>query len=281
MPPGPGLTALLLLTIALPVAHTQEPAAPVPGLYQVGPGDILEVTVYGYDDLNQTVVVQPDGTFPFPLVGRVEAEDLTVSELQQSLERQLASGFVRNPHVAVVVKEYRSKRVFVVGEVTRPGPYPLAGKTTIVELLALAGPLTANAGTEIVVVRPGSQADGPTLPDAAAATTRAEVLRIDLRDLQSGDLSKNLVLEPNDTLFVSPAPRVYVSGEVRQPGAFPFSPGMTVRQLIGLAGGLSEDGSTRGLRVIREVEGRAKEMKVRFEDPIQPGDTVVVKAKLF
>lgn len=260
--------------------NPQTPAPGNPGLYRMGPGDILQVTVYGYEDLAQTVVVQPDGTFPFPLVGRVKAEGLTVSDLQASLRETLGTGFIKNPQVAVVVKEYRSKRVFVVGEVARPGPYPLAGTMTLVELLATAGPLTANAATELALVRPGPGAEGPTLP-VDGAPTNAVVIRVDVRDLQSGNLAKNVALEANDTLFVPQAPRVYVSGEVRNPGAFPYAPGMTVRQLIGLAGGFSEDGSTRGVRVIRSVEGRAKERKVPLEDPVQPGDTVLVKAKLF
>ena len=87
---------------------------------------------------SQTIVVQPDGTFIYPLIGRVKAGDLTPKELERKITTLLAQGFVRNPQVTVSVQEYRSKVVFVVGEVSRPGTYPLAGETTVVELLSRA-----------------------------------------------------------------------------------------------------------------------------------------------
>jgi polysaccharide export outer membrane protein len=117
------------------------------------------------------------------------------------------------------------------------------------------------------------------LPDAAA--NQAEVIRVNLKDIQAGDLSKNVALHPNDTVFVPLAPKVFVSGEVRNPGAYPFSPGTTVRQAISLAGGLTEDGSSGRIRVVREVEGKTREVKIKLDDPIEPGDTIVVKSKLF
>jgi polysaccharide export outer membrane protein len=137
--------------------------------YQIGPSDILRVTVYGHEDLTQTILVQPDGTFTFPLVGRVKGSDMTPAELEKKIGILLARGFIRNPQVTVVVQEYRSKTVYVVGEVARPGPYPLAGRTTLVEVLAKAGP-TPNAGAEVVVVRPqqGARVDGPVLPTEVA-----------------------------------------------------------------------------------------------------------------
>jgi len=100
-------------------------------------------------------------------------------------------------------------------------------------------------------------------------------------DLQAGDLTKNVLLRPNDTVFVPLAPKVFVSGEVRNPGAYPFAPGTTVRQAISLAGGLTEDGSSGRIRVVRTREGKSRELKIKIDDPIQPGDTIVVKAKLF
>jgi protein involved in polysaccharide export with SLBB domain len=80
---------------------------------------------------------------------------------------------------------------------------------------------------------------------------------------------------------VAPAAKVFISGEVRNPGAFAHRPGMTVRELVGLAGGYSEDGSARGLRLARKVDGRSQERKAKLDDPVEPGDSVVVKARLF
>lgn len=260
---------------ALPPPRTQARAE-----YQIGPDDILRVTVYGHDDLSQTVVVQPDGTIIYPLIGRVEAANLTPTELARKIAELLARGFIRNPQATVLVQEYRSKTVFVVGEVTHPGAYPLAGGRTVVEILSKAGPLTAGASSEVVVVRPRTQTASPVLP-SEVDRQRAEVIRVNVRDIQAGDIEKNIPLQPNDTVFVPVAPKVYVSGEVRSPGAFAFAPGLTVRQLISMAGGFSEDASSGRIRVVRQIDGKAKELKVKLDDAVQSGDTIVVKAKLF
>ena len=266
-------------------APTPAPAATAspPAEYQIGPEDILRVTVYGNEDLTQTVVVQSDGTFVFPLIGRVKGGDLTPKELERKITVLLSQGFIRNPQVTVLVQEYRSKTIFVVGEIMRPGTYPLSGSRTLVEALAKAGPTTSNAGGEVVIVRPHGDVQGPVLPNQVegAAATTAEVIRVNMPDIQAGDLSKNVVLRPNDTVFVPLAPKVFVSGEVRNPGAYPFAAGTTVRQAISLAGGLTEDGSAGRIRVVRTVEGKSREVKIKIDDPVQPGDTIVVKSKLF
>jgi polysaccharide export outer membrane protein len=258
-------------------AAPAEAAAPAPE-YTIGPEDILRVVVYGHEDLSQTVVVQGDGSFVFPLIGRVQARDATTKELERRMAAALARGFVRNPQVTVVVQEYRSRTVYVVGEVARPGPYPLGGSMSVVEVLAKAGP-SAGAAAEVVIVRPAGSVAGPVLPEQAAGT--AEVIRVDLRDIQMGQLDRNVFLRPNDTVFVAQAAKVYVTGEVRNPGAHVFTPGLTVRQAIGMAGGLGPDGSSSRLRVVRVVDGRTREIKIRLDDPLQSGDTIVVKAKLF
>jgi polysaccharide export outer membrane protein len=271
-------------TVVPPAAAPVPSASPSTPDYQIGPEDILKVTVYGHEDLTQTVVVQSDGTFVFPLIGRVKGGDLTPKELERKITVLLSQGFIRNPQVTVLVQEYRSKTIFVVGEIMRPGTYPLSGSRTLVEALAKAGPTTANAGAEVVIVRPQGEVQGPVLPNQVgegAASAMAEVIRVNMRDIQAGDLTKNVLLRPNDTVFIPQAPKVFVSGEVRNPGAYPFSPGTTVRQAISLAGGLTEDGSSGRIRVVRTVDGKSREIKIKLEDSVQPGDTIVVKSKLF
>ena len=283
------VVALLLALTLTGTTRAASAQAPQPGPpdYKIGPDDILKVTVYGHEDLTQTVLVQSDGTFIFPLIGRVKAADSTPPALASTLASRLSQGFVRSPQVSVVVQEYRSQRVFVVGEVTRPGPYPLSGRTSLVQVLASAGP-TPNAGAEVVVVRPppGSDVREPLLPGqvsgkAAPGQTHAQVIRITVRDLEAGDLSQNLELQPGDTVFVPQAPKVFVTGEVRNPGAYGHFPGMTARQLISVAGGLTQYGSDGRLRVVRQAQGKSKEDKVRLDDPVRPGDTLVVRRKLF
>jgi polysaccharide export outer membrane protein len=289
---GPARERAAAAPAAAPVAAEAAPPAPAaaPSVsppateYQIGPEDILKVTVYGHEDLTQTVVVQSDGTFVFPLIGRIKGGDLSPKELERKITVLLSQGFIRNPQVTVLVQEYRSKTIFVVGEIMRPGTYPLSGSRTLVEALAKAGPTTANAGSEVVIVRPQGEVQGPVLPNQVgegAASAMAEVIRVNMRDIQAGDLTKNVLLRPNDTVFIPQAPKVFVSGEVRNPGAYPFAPGTTVRQAISLAGGLTEDGSSGRIRVVRTVDGKSRELKIKLEDSVQPGDTIVVKSKLF
>jgi polysaccharide export outer membrane protein len=279
-----------------PAAPATTTAAGMPGRgYRIGAGDILKIAVYGHDDFNQTVVVQPDGNVVLPLVGAVPVAEATPRELEARIASRLAKGLIRNAQVSVLVQEYRSKVVYVMGEVGRPGTYPVAGDLRLVEILARAGPLSPNAGTEIVVVRPAGPVDRPVLPNEVGGASanganghgggvdgaRGQVLRVDVTDIEAGRLDNDLVLKPNDTVFVPQAKRIFVTGEVRNPGAFPFSGGLTVRQAVTLAGGFTEDASTGKVKVVRPVNGQPQQIKVKLDEPLRPGDTVLVKAKLF
>jgi polysaccharide export outer membrane protein len=244
--------------------------------YRIGPEDVLKIAVYGHPDLSQTVAVQADGSFVFPLLGRVPAADLAPPELEQRLALLLGRDYIREPQVAVSVQQYRSKVVFVMGEVARPGLYPLVGTRRLVEVLAKAGPMTERAGSEVVIVRSRAAEARPVLPsEVGASEAAAEVIRVDLRAIEAGNLDKNVALLPRDTVFVPAAPRVFVSGRVPEPGSYPFAPGTTVRQAVGLAGGAARSASR--VRVLREVEGRAREMELGLDDLVQAGDTVVVR----
>lgn len=281
--------ALALLIAALLQAPPGTVAAAAPAAegapveeegrdYRIGPEDVVRIAVYGHPDLTQTVAVQADGTFVFPLLGRVSAADLAPPELERRLADLLGRDYVREPQVAVSVQQYRSKVVFLVGEVARPGLYPLVGTRRLLEVLAKAGPMSASAGTEVVIVRSRSGEARPVLPSEVATGGgggAAEVIRVDLRAIQAGDLDQNVPLLPRDTVFVPAAPRVFVSGRVPDPGGYPFAPGTTVRQAVGLAGGSARSASR--VRVLREVEGRAREVSVGLDDLVQAGDTVIVR----
>ena len=154
------------------------------------------------------------------------------------------------------------------------------------QVLASAGP-TPNAGAEVVIVRPppGTDVREPMLPPSSATTApgraQPKVIRVKVRDLEDGNFSQNLELLPGDTVFVPEAPKVFVTGEVRSPGAFGGFPGMTARQLISVAGGLTQYGSDGRLRVVRQAQGKSQEIKIRLDDAVLPGDTLVVRRKLF
>lgn len=268
---------------ASPPSPNAADAAPVED-YEVGPSDILKISVFGHEDLAQVVVVQTDGTLSYPFIGSVRASGLTTKELEHEIATALGRAYIRNPQVTVVVQEYRSKQVYVVGEINRPGVYPISGKMTVVEILSRAGPLGANAGSEVLIVRPEGAASAPTLPDEVggpAAARRATVLRVNVQDIQAGNLDRNLALKPGDTVFIPLAPRIYVSGEVRNSGSYAFSAGMTVRQALSLAGGFTPDAATGSVKIIRNLGGKIRELKGRLDDPVQAGDTILARPKLF
>ncbi len=246
--------------------------------YVVGAQDVLTVAVWEQADLAGRFTVETDGTFTFPLIGRVKAGGRTLREVEAELKQRLTEGFFKNPQVSVSVDQYRSQRVFVIGEVRQPGPYPLTGDMTLIEALARAGSTTDQAGGEALIVRPnGGSATGPIMP----GQQEANVERVDLRALQSGTSFSKVALRDGDTIFVPRAETVYVFGQVRNGGAYPVVKGTTVLQVLSLAGGVTDRGSTARIKIIRVVAGQKKEIKVNLSDLVQPGDTVVVPERFF
>jgi polysaccharide export outer membrane protein len=249
--------------------------------YVIGPRDVLTITVYDQADLSGKYNVEGDGSFTFPLIGRVKAGGLTLRALETELRKQLANGFLKHPQVSVTVEQYRSQRVFIIGEVRAPGTYQLTGDMSLIEALARAGSTTNDAADEVMIVRPpaGRAGDGPLMPEQGDAAT---VIRVNIRDLQAGKLSQNVALLDGDTLVVPRAQSVYVFGQVKTPGAYGITRGTTVLQALSLAGGVTDRGSTGRVYVVRtDADGKKRETKVKLTDVVEPGDTLVVKERFF
>ena len=248
--------------------------------YIVGPQDVLAITLYDQQDISGKYTVEADGTFTFPLIGRVKAGGLSLRDVEQALRRALADGFFKNPQVSVAVEQYRSQRVFVMGEVRTPGPYPLVGDMTLIEALARAGSVTEHAAGEALIVRSSgaSQSSGPVLPPQDSG---AEVIRVDIKALQRGRLSSNARLQDGDTIFVPRAELVYVFGQVNRPGSYALQQGTTVLQALSLAGGVTDRGTTGRIRIARIVDGKKTEVRVKIDDLVLPGDTIIVPERYF
>jgi polysaccharide biosynthesis/export protein len=263
-----------LLSAGLPHAAAPAPAS-TSANYVVVPQDTLTVTVFNEPQLSGRFRIENDGQFNYPFLGRVQAGGATVSEVAALLKSKLADGYLRDPQVTVDVEQFRGQNVFVMGEVRAPGRYTLTGSVTLVEALAQAGSTAVTAGTEILILRSKRPENGssgaPTLPEEADA----DVQRVNLRDLQAGALSANVMIRDGDTIFVPKAERFFVTGHVRSPGAYVFEPNVTVLQAISLAGGLTDRGSNRRLRIIR----KDKEFDARLTDIVQPGDTIIVRQR--
>ena len=269
-----------------PAAGGQAPAQPAPAQtaanrasdYVIGPTDVLKVTVYDEPTMSGTFRVDTDGSFQYPMLGRVAAGGMRVRDIEQMIKTKLEDGFIRRAQVTVDVDQFRSRSVFIVGEVRSPGKYPMTGQMSLIEALAAAGSTTQTASSEVLILRPRDPVTAqPLTPDQADETN---VKRINLGDLQLGRLSENVTLMEGDTIFVPKAEKFFITGQVRNPGAYTFERGLTVLQAISLAGGLTDKGSNRRIKVMRTVKGKKAQQNIDLADAIQPGDTLLIPQRL-
>jgi polysaccharide biosynthesis/export protein len=269
--------AAAFVILALTASASAKPLPPAAANdYVVGPHDVLTITSYDQADLSGKFAVEADGTFTFPLIGRFRAGGLTLRKVEEALKAQLKDdGYFRNPQITVAVEQYRSQKVFIVGEVRSPGSYPVSGDMTLVEALARAGSTLPTASGEVIIVHPADgQAAGPILPTQEGVDN---TVRLDLRELQNGAVGNNTALRDGDTIFVPRAESIYVFGQVKNPGAYALQQRNTsVLQALSLAGGVADRGSTSRIRIVRIVSGEKKELKVTLTDVVRPGDTIIV-----
>jgi len=230
--------------------------------YKIGAKDLLEISVFGLDEMNRTVRVSEDGKITLPLLGEVEVEGLTKTELEKKLSQLLEEKYLQSPQVTVFIKEYQSKRISVLGAVGKPGPYELLGRQTLLQLISEAGGLTEYAGDDIIVIR--QLQDGTNIS-----------LKISIDDLfLKGDARLNIPLEPNDIVNI-PAEKIvliYVFGQVRKPGALEVKKSNipTLLQAIAQAGGFSERASKGGVLIKRiNKDGKEKQIKVNVKNIIK------------
>jgi polysaccharide biosynthesis/export protein len=276
----PLLVALSLCAQEKPAPTTQTPETAKPDAsptrYLLGPQDQLRITVFDEPELTNSYRVEADGFITFPLINRVAAAGLTPAELQDRIRTQLASGYLKNPTVRVEIEQYKSQYVIVGGEVRMPGKIPMTGTMTLPEALAAAGSPTAAASTEVIVTharKPGAEGTSEKEPDS---------IHVNMKKLQLGTAGQEIVLQDGDTIFVPKAQTFYINGLVRNAGQFIWEPGLTVQQAIALAGGLSERGSDRRIKVDRRMpDGTIKEVNVDLNSLVEPNDTVKISQRIF
>lgn len=290
------VAALVTLLGAVTRAQTSDPAA-------LRPADIIDVVVLGQPALSAAFVVDKDGGIAYPLIGRVEVSGLTPQEVEKKLQTMLGAGFLKRPEVSVRVKEYRSRPVLVLGEVMRPGIQSLREDRSLLSVLSDAGGLTANAGHELVVARPPEGSEGlaieafssiPVIPGLSGvaslsdpgelppgAVKGSDLFRASFRELLKGNPEQNVILEGGDLVYVPKAAQVFITGQAARPAALKFVDGMTVQDALQLAGGISERGSMKRLRIVRFEGGKRKEIKALLTDPLKPGDTLNVGERFF
>ena len=259
-------------------AETKSPARQATE-YTVGAQDVLKVTVFGVAELTRDVTVDSDGTFDFPLIGRVKAAGLTVRAIETELKTRLSNGLLVNPTVTVDVGAYRSQTVYVLGEVREPGKKMLAGNASIMTALAEAG-FTSNAGSYVIISHrpPGAESvEGPVLPSDNAAGQ----VKISRKDLEMGRAT-NVRLQDGDTIFVPKAETFFISGFVRSPGSYQIDADLNVLQALALAGGATDQAAQNRITIDRLVNGTLIRVKVKqLTDPVKAGDTIIVPRRFF
>jgi polysaccharide biosynthesis/export protein len=237
----------------------------------LGAGDSIRVTVFQNADLTTETRISQTGSITFPLVGEVALGGLTPSQAGSRIAEQLKRGnFIVNPQVSVAVVQVRSRQVYALGQLTRPGNYVLDDTgSRLTDILTLAGGINPNGADRITV-----------LSENGGKTVKRE---IDVPAIfRDGDPSSNIQLQNNDIIFVERAPVFYIYGEIQRAGAYRLEPGMIVMQAMSLGGGLTPRGTERGIGIHRrQPNGQFARIAASLTDQIRADDIVFVKESLF
>jgi polysaccharide export outer membrane protein len=269
---GAGGVSVAAAAPAPVAAATNRPSAPVAD-YRLGTGDVLHIIVYQNPDLTLDARLSDSGFISFPLLGALKVGGLTVGETEALIANGLKKGdFVKNPQVTVVITQVRGSQVSVLGQVNRPGRYPLEqAQTRLSDVLALAGGITTATGSDLVTVV-GTR-DGKPMR-----------LEVDLpRVFAAHNTQADFLLQNNDVVWVDRAPIVYIYGEVQRPGPMRVERGMTVMQALASGGGLTQRGTERGITIHRRNDqtGNIEETKPTMDSAVRDGDVIYVRESLF
>jgi polysaccharide biosynthesis/export protein len=231
-------------------AAAKPAAAAASPEYRLGAGDVVRIVVYQNPDLTLETRVSETGVVSFPLLGNVRIGGLGVSAAEKLIADGLRNGnFVKQPQVTLTLLQIKGNQANVLGQVNRPGRYPIeTADMRLTDLLANAGGVATTGGDLLVLTG-----------------TRNDVL------IQNGDV-----------VWVDRAPLVYIYGEVQRPGPLRLERGMTLIQVLAAGGGLTQRGTERGIRVHRKgADGKVHVMQAAMDDGVKDGDVVYVKESLF
>jgi polysaccharide export outer membrane protein len=237
----------------------------------VGEGDVVRITVFQSPDLTTETRISERGTITFPLIGEVAIGGLTPADAEGRIAQLLSEGkFVLNPQVSLNVIRVRSRQISVLGQVVRPGRYPLDDvRSNLTDILALAGGINASGDENITVM---ANRNGKTMKFAINVP----------KMYRTGDLSEDIQLENGDTIYVPRAPVFYIYGEVQRAGVYRLEPAMTVVQALSVGGGLTPRGTVRGLMIQRRApDGHFEKIDAHPNESIKPDDVIYVRASLF
>jgi polysaccharide export outer membrane protein len=219
----------------------------------IGAGDLIEVSLYGVPDFKTDVRINSTGQATFPMLGAVTVGGLSVEQAGKLIEQQLKEkGLYNDPHVTVLEKEFATQGISVLGEVQKPGIYPLLGSRNLFDAISAAGGTTPKAGSYVLVTR-RNDSEHP--------------IRVPLSTGTPDSMTNNVSVQPGDTILVSKAGIVYVVGDVHQPGGFVMENGkdITVIQAIALAQGIGPNAALGGARLVRKTPDGPKDIPLELK----------------
>src|SRR5207247_7543308 len=228
-------------------------------------------TVFQNPDLTTETRISERGTITFPLVGEISLAGLAPVDAEARIAEKLIKGkFVLKPQVSLNVVRVRSRQVSVLGQVARPGRYPLDDTSSnLTDILALAGGVSPTGDDNVT----------------AMVTRNGKTVKLEINVpamYRTGDLSRNLQLESGDTVFVQRAPVFYIYGEVQRAGSYRLEPAMTMMQALSVGGGVTARGTDRGLKIHRRMpDGVVAKLDAQLADPVRPDDVIYVRESLF
>jgi polysaccharide export outer membrane protein len=258
------LAALLLVPVMLFVGNAMADELPL------GPGDYLKISVYGNPDLTLETKISEVGNITFPLIGVISLQGLTTSKAETKISDLLREGgFVKKAQVNIIVTTLQSQQVSILGQVLKPGRYPMDGKRSITDMLAVAGGIAPDGGETVTVIR---------TQNGKSAKRTIDILEM----IHSGNLAENYDLEPNDLVYVERYPRFYIYGEVQRPGVYRLEKAMTVVQALSSGGGITLRGTERNIKIKRrDAAGVLQIITTKADDLVQSDDVVYVRESLF
>ena len=215
------------------------PAQTAASEYRVGVDDVLEINILKPEKLSVAMAVSPDGSIPMVYLGNVHVKGLTLSQIQNDIQDRLADGYMNYPLVSVFVKESRSRKFFVYGDVVKPGAYSMEHATTVLKAISMAGGFSKNsASSKVKILRLSADSAGYGHLD------------VDMKAIMQGMTRADLLIEPADTIIVSEG-NFSIYGDVAKPGVYPLEENSTILKAISMAGGLSKSGASSTIRVLR------------------------------
>ena len=238
--------------------------------YPLGPGDVLRIQVFQNPDLTTETRVSETGVITYPLIGNVEVGGLPVAQAEKKIAAALKNGgFIRQPQVNIIVLQMRGNQVSVLGQVNRPGRFPLETLSRVSDMLAMAGGATPTGDDSAIVM---GMRDGKPFRKV-----------IDIPALYLGERSdEDIILAGGDVIYVHRAPVFYIYGEAQRPGAYRIERGMTIMQALAQGGGHTVRGSEWRLRLHRKNgDGVVEKLSPEMSDAVQPNDIIYVRESIF